>query len=401
MIPESTDRRATIGELRRFWDALALDDPLWAVLSDPERRGRRWDLNEFMKTGEREVALLFHRLQELGLPCSERTALDFGCGVGRLTQALARRFSTATGVDISSAMIDLARRVSRRPNAFYVQSPGADPNLEALPAAPFDFIYSNIVLQHVPPDLAARCIGSMSRALAPQGVLVFQLPSHRIQAESAVIMPMPSEAYGASIGAVNIPTTMPAGEPATVSLDVRNTSAHVWSQPSVGSIRVGNHWFDAAAERMIVQDDGRAVLPQVVAPGQCVRISLPVTAPAAPGTYALVIDVVHEGVTWFEHKQSVPLRVEVSVDPGDVGAVRTAAPVISEHALERYEWPAGLAESWRESPASTDGQAFPMHGIDRLQVEDLVRECGGTVVHVEDDPRAGGEWASYRYFVRK
>ncbi len=43
----------------------------------------------------------------------KRRALDFGCGVGRLTQALARHFNIVDGVDIAPSMIELANQFNR------------------------------------------------------------------------------------------------------------------------------------------------------------------------------------------------------------------------------------------------------------------------------------------------
>ena len=40
---------------RREWEELAELDPLWAVLSEPDRKGGRWDLDAFLATGEVEV----------------------------------------------------------------------------------------------------------------------------------------------------------------------------------------------------------------------------------------------------------------------------------------------------------------------------------------------------------
>jgi hypothetical protein len=42
-----------------------------------------------------------------------------------------------------------------------------------------------------------------------------------------------------------------------------------------------------------------------------------------------------------------------------------------------------------------------MYGIDRMAVEQLIRDNGGTVLHLEIDERCGKEWVGYRYFVRK
>ena len=61
---------------------------------------------------EREIALLFHRFAELQLPAPTGRGLDFGCGVGRLTQALARRMNRVVGADISPVLIDLARTLN-------------------------------------------------------------------------------------------------------------------------------------------------------------------------------------------------------------------------------------------------------------------------------------------------
>ena len=36
-----------LDRLRRVWERLGGDDPLWAVLSDSRKRGGRWDIDEF------------------------------------------------------------------------------------------------------------------------------------------------------------------------------------------------------------------------------------------------------------------------------------------------------------------------------------------------------------------
>src|SRR6187431_386200 len=96
-----------------YWDQHAASDPLWTVLAFPDKSGGRWTLGDFMKTGEREIALLYHRFATLGLALPEKRALDFGCGVGRLTQALARRNQRVVGADISQGMIALAQRLNQ------------------------------------------------------------------------------------------------------------------------------------------------------------------------------------------------------------------------------------------------------------------------------------------------
>ena len=82
----------TLGRLKRSWNAFGRTDPLWAVLTDADRRGNRWDEEEFYRTGAEDVERLMARLARFGLPAQRLSALDFGCGVGRVTFPLSQHF---------------------------------------------------------------------------------------------------------------------------------------------------------------------------------------------------------------------------------------------------------------------------------------------------------------------
>jgi len=171
---------------KRDWEDLAVVDPLWAILTDPRRQNGRWQLGEFFETGTAEIASILRTAAELDYPKSQKRALDFGCGVGRTTRALAAFFEECIGVDISERMVAQARRlnVDRTSCTFLVN---VEPNLRQFESSGFDFVYSNLVLQHQPSrQLAQRYIGELLRVLRPGGLLVFQMPSfipwrHRLQ----------------------------------------------------------------------------------------------------------------------------------------------------------------------------------------------------------------------------
>ena len=156
----------------RDWDDLALVDPFWAVLAADDKRGGGWEPTEFFATGEADIEEMLATAAQLGRPTRHERALDFGCGVGRLTRALARRFDEAVGIDVSERMLEHARRLNAdTPNVTFASS-------DEPPPEPFDLVVANLVLQHLPSRALARVyIGRLIKATRPDGLLVFQLPT--------------------------------------------------------------------------------------------------------------------------------------------------------------------------------------------------------------------------------
>jgi SAM-dependent methyltransferase len=159
------------------WNLLAQQDPMWAILMVPGRRNGRWDKREFFQTGRDDILYVLTRVRDLRFPLRRGRALDFGCGVGRLTQALACYFDETVGVDIAPAMIEQARFHNPYPSRCHFRLNACD-DLRQFPDNQFDLIVSIIVLQHIRHDYARRYIAEFLRVLAPGGLLVFQQPSH-------------------------------------------------------------------------------------------------------------------------------------------------------------------------------------------------------------------------------
>jgi SAM-dependent methyltransferase len=134
--------------LRRHWNEFGRSDPLWAILTAPDKKGNRWAIDEFLQTGRDEIAALIRYLDARGLTGGRRRAIDFGCGAGRLTHALADHFDQVIGVDIAPSIVDL--------------------------------VYTLLVLQHMHPRYIRQYLTEFVRVLRPGGVLVFQLPAGRL-----------------------------------------------------------------------------------------------------------------------------------------------------------------------------------------------------------------------------
>ena len=165
---------------RRDWEALGRSDPLWAVWTHPDRRQGGWAAyeDEFFGAGVAEVGGILAAGARHGVPAARGRALDFGCGVGRLTRALAGHFDEVLGLDLSDAMVERARDLNGdRPNCRFEVNATAE--LVGLSDGAFDLVISLITLQHVSESAAVRSyLRELARVLAPGGLLAVQAPLH-------------------------------------------------------------------------------------------------------------------------------------------------------------------------------------------------------------------------------
>lgn len=166
-----------IKNLQKNWDTFGRVDPFHAILT--YKKGKDWQVKEFFMTGVEEVDKAIKYIKDkLKITIPRKKALDFGCGVGRVTQALASYFDKVYGVDIAPSMVELANKYNRHPKRV-VYCLNEKINLKIFPNSHFDFIYSNITLQHMKPQYTLKYLEEFLRILKNQGLLIFQLPSHR------------------------------------------------------------------------------------------------------------------------------------------------------------------------------------------------------------------------------
>ena len=88
------------------------------------------------------------------------------------------RFARCVGVDISPIMVRRARDLnSDKTNCDFLENP--HPDLRDFPDNHFDFVYTSNVLQHlVHRESILNYVSEFIRVLAPEGLAVFQLPTH-------------------------------------------------------------------------------------------------------------------------------------------------------------------------------------------------------------------------------
>ncbi|HEX2816909.1 MAG TPA: class I SAM-dependent methyltransferase [Phenylobacterium sp.] len=164
----AADDMATAGrDTDADWRELGATEPYWGVLSHPDFRRDKITpalVDQFYESGPFHIGPIAEGLKSLTGDLPSGRALDFGCGVGRLAEAMTAYASEVTGLDISPGMLELARK--RGSKVTYV---------DQLPAGPFDWINSFIVFQHIPPDRGLSILADLLARLAPGGMVSIQL----------------------------------------------------------------------------------------------------------------------------------------------------------------------------------------------------------------------------------
>jgi SAM-dependent methyltransferase len=156
-----------------IWDYYGKHDPYYGVLTYEQFRTGALDAaarEKFFASGVEVVDGLIAAAEEAFGIVRKSVALDYGCGVGRLTRPLSERFEQVIGVDISSSMLDEARRnlADRQGVSFELAASQSRRSV--------DFVLSKIVFQHIPPREATRVLAELAGRLTPGGVGILDLP---------------------------------------------------------------------------------------------------------------------------------------------------------------------------------------------------------------------------------
>ncbi len=163
--------------IKKSWEELAIIDPFYAILTRENKFGKRWEKEEFYKTGRIQVDGIFQFLQAKNISVNWESALDYGCGVGRLSEALADSFRNVLGLDFSREMISLANSNKKHSNIEYSVISGD--SLSNLESNTLDFTISYITLQHNLPGIQLKLIKELLRVTKSNGVLIFDIAEKR------------------------------------------------------------------------------------------------------------------------------------------------------------------------------------------------------------------------------
>ena len=157
---------------RKRWSKLGRKQPYWASLIEPQYRANRIDddtIEAFFESGEREMAATFATIRGVvGPDFHPARALDFGCGVGRLTLPLARESRLVVAVDISDSMLREADENCIEQGITNVEF--MDAGVFYSNRRKFDLVHSYNVFQHIKPRVGLRITGRILEMLIAGGI---------------------------------------------------------------------------------------------------------------------------------------------------------------------------------------------------------------------------------------
>ncbi|HEV2837133.1 MAG TPA: class I SAM-dependent methyltransferase [Pyrinomonadaceae bacterium] len=151
--------------VRAFWQ----EHPCGTKFADAEPGSRRFyelvEAHRYEKEWHIPIAAGFAHAKDLAV-------LEIGCGLGTDGAEFAKAGAHYTGIDLTEAAVDLARR---RFETFYLRGSFRVGDAERLdfPDETFDLVYSHGVLHHTPDTQAA--VGEIHRVLRPGGRAVVML----------------------------------------------------------------------------------------------------------------------------------------------------------------------------------------------------------------------------------
>jgi len=152
------------------WEKLAKENPNFYVYS------KHVSKEEFWNSRKVDYELFISRdalLNSVLLPFSEKTMLEVGGGVGRMTKYFAENFGMIVSLDVSWRMLELARKNLRDyRNVVFIEL--KTPSIP-LPSESFDFTFSYAVFQHMRRKMVESMFREVQRVLVPGGIFKAQL----------------------------------------------------------------------------------------------------------------------------------------------------------------------------------------------------------------------------------
>ena len=174
----SPDAALLLDHIHEVWSRYGRTEAYYSVLTVPDYLMEKMDttrLEDFYASGDENVDNLQRVFSRNGMSIDFTSSVfELGCGVGRIGAALAKRFSSYIGVDISAEHLSIAER--RFLDVGISNARLVHLNDFLVEHNAYDLFYSVIVLQHNPPPVIKYLLDASLGSLKSGGFIYFQIP---------------------------------------------------------------------------------------------------------------------------------------------------------------------------------------------------------------------------------
>lgn len=166
MLNSDTDKEwEEFGKSEPYFGVITCDKYLKSNLTNENRE-------EFINSGYVYINNVLNNIRKHIDPNFKiKQALDFGCGVGRLTIPLAEVAELVTGIDVSESMLNEAMKNCKIRDVRNVKLIKSDDKLSLLDYK-YNFIHSFIVFQHIPTKRGEQIFKNLLTRLTDDGICV-------------------------------------------------------------------------------------------------------------------------------------------------------------------------------------------------------------------------------------
>lgn len=166
--------------MKEQWDRISRENAFFGVLSlNGYERVEDVNVEQFWETGRESVESFMKLLSfDNSKSCQ---MLEIGCGLGRMTHHFSNFFGSVYAVDVSQEMLNKAQSYwGHLNNIEWVLGNGE--SLKPIANESVDFVFSFLVLQHIPdPKAVINYIRETERVLKKNGIALLQfrvMPPH-------------------------------------------------------------------------------------------------------------------------------------------------------------------------------------------------------------------------------
>ena len=167
-------------KIKRQWSNLGESEPNWSVLTNQKYKRINFKKNEreFFETGRMAVETIYKFFERNSEKQQQETCIELGCGVGRITLHLAKKFKKVFAVDISKGNLEECKKNCGKQDIKNVEFVLLESPEQLINLPCCRFFFSVIVLQHNPPPIAAFFLKTILAKVETGGHALFQIPTH-------------------------------------------------------------------------------------------------------------------------------------------------------------------------------------------------------------------------------